>query len=145
MLLGIDPLLAPDLLFVLASMGHGDTLVIADANFPSASIAARTVHGRALRTDADALATLRAILTVLPVDTFGSDPVVTMAVVDDPHAVPPVVLEASELLRPAGVQPSAMERFAFYDLAARSYAVLQTSERRLYGNFIVRKGVVPPA
>ena len=144
MLKGLDPVLSPELLYVLAAMGHGDSIVIVDANFPVASVAKATVHGSAIRSDVDAVRALRAILSVLPVDTFGSDPVVTMAVVGDAAAVPEVVAEARPLVQAAGADVSAVERFAFYDLARAAFAVLGTAERRLYGNFIVRKGVIAP-
>ncbi|WP_332461100.1 RbsD/FucU family protein [Acuticoccus mangrovi] len=144
MLKGLDPLLSPDLLHTLAAMGHGDTIVVADANFPAASVAIDTVLGRELRTDADAVEALRAILSVLPLDSFVPKPVTTMQVVDDPAAVPPIVAAALPLIEAEGGSVEAVERFDFYDAARTAFAVLQTSERRLYGNFILKKGVVPP-
>lgn len=142
MLKGIDPLLGPDLLMVLASMGHGDELVIADANFPAASVARTTVHGRPLRLDSAAPRALRAILSLLPIDGYEADPVLTMQVVGDPAAIPEVVAEAAPMLAAAGVRPAALERFAFYDRARRAFAVVRSAETRPYGNFIIRKGVI---
>lgn len=142
MLKGIDPLLGPDLLAVLAAMGHGDEIVIADANFPSESVARQTVHGRSLRMDCDAIRALTAVLSLLPLDDFEPDPVLTMQVVGDPDAVPEVVAEAAPVLAADGVKSAGLERFAFYDRAKKSFAVVQTAELRIYANFILRKGVI---
>ena len=143
MLKGIDPLLSPDLLRALARMGHGDEIVIADANFPAASVAARTPTGRELRIDCDAIRALGAVLSLLPLDGYEPDPVATMRVVGDPEAVPPAVAEALPLLRAAGVAaPKGLERFDFYTRAKAAFAVLRTAETRPYGNFILRKGVL---
>lgn len=142
MLKGIDPMIGPDLLRVLARMGHGDEIVLADANFPSASAARNMVETGALRMDCDAIRALRAILSLLPLDDFIPDPVLTMQVVGDAAQVPPVVAEAAPLLAAEGVASASLERFAFYERAARAFAVVQTAETRIYGNFILRKGVI---
>ncbi|MBC9246864.1 ribose ABC transporter [Paracoccus sp. 11-3] len=142
MLKGIDPLIGPDLLRVLAQMGHGDEIVISDANFPSVSVASRTVHGKALRMDCDVACALRAVLSLLPIDTFQPEPVTTMQVVDDPQAVPDVLRECAPILTSAGIAFTAIERFAFYERASRAFAVLRTAEIRPYGNFILRKGII---
>ncbi len=142
MLKGIDPLIGPELLLVLASMGHGDTIAIVDANFPSASVAIQTVHGQPLRMDCSAPRAVQAVLSLLPIDGFESDPVVTMQVVGDPTAIPEVVAEATPLFVAEGHSTSAVDRFEFYRHAGAAYAIVQTLETRLYGNFIIRKGVV---
>ncbi len=142
MLKTIDPLLGPDLLRVLALMGHGDEIAIVDANFPAQSIAARTVHGTALRIDCDARRALEAVLSLMPLDGHEPHPVLTMQVVGDASAVPEVVDAALPLLRAEGVEPTSLERFAFYDRARASFAILRCAETRPYGNFILRKGVV---
>lgn len=142
MLKGIDPLIGPELLAVLARMGHGDEIVITDANFPSHSMAARSVHGAALQMDCDAVRALRAVLSLLPVDGYQPDPVLTMQVVGNADAVPEVVAEAMPLLAAEGVTPATLERFAFYRRAEGVFAVLRTLELRPYGNFIIRKGVI---
>jgi len=144
----IDPLLTPELLEVLAAMGHGDDLVLCDANFPAESVARRTVHGRAIRlSGADAPRAARAILSLLPLDDFVETPALRMEVQDDPGAVPAVqqavqveVDAASGRALPMG----AVERFAFYEQAARAYAVVASGERRFWGCFIFKKGVVEP-
>lgn len=143
MLIGIDPLLGPECLAVLRGMGHGDHLVLADANFPATSSARRLV-----RLDgAGMLATLGAVLSLLPVDDFEPEPLVSMQVVGNPSAQVPIVMEMQRLVdRMVSQRPRivARERFAFYDLARSAYAIFQTSERAFYANLIVRKGVVPP-
>ena len=143
MLKSIPPLLTPDTLHALCSMGHGDELAIVDANFPAARVAAAR-GARLLRLPgADAPATLRAVLALLPLDAFGAEAAWTMQVVGDAAAVPAPVAEFSALLRDAGERaPAALERIAFYERAAAAYAILQTGERRRYGNLLLRKGVV---
>ena len=139
MLLGLDPLLSPDLLHALGSAGHGDRIAIVDANFPAASTARRLIplHG------ANATAALAAVLSVLPVDTFEPDPVVVMEMVGAPEHTPEAVAEFTRLLAGAGVAPPArLPRHEFYHAAREAYAVVLTGERRLYGNIILTKGVV---
>ncbi|HWK45475.1 MAG TPA: RbsD/FucU domain-containing protein [Stellaceae bacterium] len=143
MLKGIDPLLSPELLQILAAMGHGDTLAIADANFPGTSTARRLV-----RLDgADAPRALAAVLSVLPLDSFVALPAAVMAVIGDPGSVPPVVEEFRQVVQRSGELVSAFEvldRHAFYERAAAAFAIVMTGERRFYGNIILTKGVVPP-
>lgn len=142
MLKGIDALIGPDLLWVLAQMGHGDQIAIVDANFPAVSVASQTVHGQALHIDGGAVRALSAVLSLLPLDGFEPDPVLTMQVVGDPDAVPEVIAEALPVLAAEGVKPASLERFDFYEHARACFAVLQCAEMRPYGNFILRKGVI---
>ncbi|MFN4010030.1 MAG: RbsD/FucU family protein [Pannonibacter sp.] len=142
MLKGIDPLIGADLLKVLAAMGHGDEIVVVDANFPADSVARHSVHGQPLRMDCSAVRAVEAILTLLPVDTFGAEPVLTMQVVDDPGAVPPVVAEAQPLFSAEKADMGTLERYAFYERAKKAYAIVLTNELRPYGNFVIRKGVI---
>lgn len=148
MLKGIDPRLNADVLYALRAMGHGDDLVIADANFPGDSIARRTVLGRLLRIDDPSIAAVaEAVLSVMPLDTFVDDSAARMEVVGSPDEVPPVQQEVQRAVDAAEGRPRPMtgiERFAFYERAARAYAVIQTGERRFYGCFAFRKGVTPP-
>ena len=140
MLLGLDPLLTPELLHVLAAMGHGDTIALVDANYP-ASRGRRTIG----LPGADVVATLRAVLTLLPLDTFVADPAVVMQVVGDAQAVPPVMADLNAALRAVGAQPAvSIDRQAFYARAEQGFAIVATGERRFYGNIILTKGVVPP-
>lgn len=142
MLKGIDPLLNADLLYVLMAMGHGDDLVIVDANFPDTANAERLV-----RLDGNsATEVLAAVLTVLPLDTFVDEPCATMAPVDG-GPKPEIVTEFEQIAARAEGGPvgfEQVERFEFYERAAESFAIVSTSERRLYGNVIVKKGIIPP-
>jgi L-fucose mutarotase len=123
-------------------------LIVSDTNFPSDSVARATVLGSLLRmenlTSAEAM---RAILSVLPLDTFVDDFAGRMEVVGAPHDIPPVQAEVQAEIDRAEGRPRPMvgiERFAFYDIARRAYAVIQTGERRFYGCFMLRKGVIAP-
>lgn len=148
MLKGIDPRLNADVLYVLRSMGHGDTLIIADTNFPSDSVARSTVYGDLLRMEnLTAGQAVEAVLSVMPLDTFVEDFAARMEMVDDKDTVPPVQEEVQSAIDAAEGRPRPMigiERFDFYDIARKSYAVIQTGERRFYGCFLLRKGVVGP-
>jgi L-fucose mutarotase len=148
MLKGIDPRLNADVLYALRDMGHGDVLIIADTNFPSGSIARETVLGELLRMEnLTAAEAAEAVLSVLPLDTFVDDFAGRMEIVGSPDEVPPVQAEVQAAIDTAEGKPRPMvsvERFAFYDLARNAYAVIQTGERRFYGCFMFRKGVIPP-
>ncbi len=148
MLKGIDPRLNADVLYALRDMGHGDVLIIADTNFPSGSIARETVLGELLRMEnLTAGEAAEAVLSVLPLDTFVDDFAGRMEIVGSPDEVPPVQQEVQAAIDAAEGTPRPMvsvERFAFYDLAKNAYAVIQTGERRFYGCFMFRKGVIPP-
>ena len=148
MLKGIDHRLNAEVLAALRAMGHGDMLMLTDVNFPGASLARHTVTGRLLTmenlTSAEAA---RAILSVLPLDTFVPDFAARMQVVGDPTAVPPVQAEVQAEVDAAETRPRPMttiDRFAYYDMAKQAFAIVQTGERRLYGCFMFRKGVIMP-
>jgi L-fucose mutarotase len=145
---GLDPRLNADVLHALRAMGHGDVLILADTNFPADSVARATVCGRLLRMDnLTAPQAVQAILSVLPLDTFVEDFAGRMEVVGDAVARPPVQVEVQAEIDRAEGRPRPMigiERFAFYDAARRAYAVIQTGERRFYGCFLLRKGVIGP-
>ena len=148
MLLNIDPLLNADILYALRAMGHGDELVLADTNFPSDSVARQTVFGDLLRIGANTSAeAARAILSVMPLDTFVDEPALRMEIVGKPTEIPPVQAEVQAAID-ASLHPTPMgtiERMAFYERAKKAYCVIATGERRFYGCFILKKGVVPPA
>ncbi|PHR23251.1 MAG: ribose ABC transporter [Hoeflea sp.] len=148
MLKGLDPRLNAEVLYALRAMGHGDTLIIADTNFPSDTIARQTVFGELLRMDnLTAAEAAEAVLSVLPLDTFVDDFAGRMEIVGDPDEIAPVQAEVQAVIDKAEGKPRQMvgvERFAFYDLAKQAYAVIQTGERRFYGCFMLRKGVIPP-
>jgi len=144
MLSGINPALTADILHALASMGHGDELVICDANFPATSIAAHTVMGAHIESGVDAISMLDAVLSVVPIDQFDLEicPVRSMQVVDAPDEVPEIVAEAKSLTIPKGSDIDSVERHAFYQQAREAFVIIRTSETRFYGNFILRKGTV---
>lgn len=148
MLKGIDPRLNADVLYVLRAMGHGDALIIADTNFPADSVSRATVYGDLLRMEnLTAAEAVDAVLSVYPLDTFVDDFAGRMEVVGEPGTVPEVQSEVQDVIDAAEGSHRPMigiERFAFYDLARDSYAVIQTGERRFYGCFMLRKGVIPP-
>jgi L-fucose mutarotase len=140
MLIGLHPLLTPDLLHALAAMGHGDTIALVDANYPA-------TRGRRLipLAGAGVAEALEAVLTLLPLDSFVDNPAMVMEVVGESGTVPPAEVDINAVLRAHGAKPArAMERFAFYDTANAAYAIVHTGERRFYGNVILTKGVIPP-
>jgi L-fucose mutarotase len=138
---GIDPLLSPELLSILAQMGHGDEIVLVDRNFPAVSCSRRLI-----RLDGcDLLAAVRAVLSVLPLDTYVDCPLATMAMVEDPEAIPAVQREVAELARQSesrDIGIERIERFAFYERARQAFAVVATGEARPYGNVVLKKGVI---
>jgi L-fucose mutarotase len=148
MLKSIDPRLNADILYALRAMGHGDDLVICDANFPADSVARETVLGELLRIDsATAAEAARAILSVLPLDSFVDEPALRMEVVGDGATLPAVQTEVQAEIDAAEGRSwpmGSIERFAFYERARNAYCVIQTGERRFYGCFVFKKGVIPP-
>jgi L-fucose mutarotase len=141
MLKGISPAISPDLIKVLMEMGHGDELVIADGNFPAASIAPRLVRADGL----GCLTLLDSILNLCPLDQYVEKPVALMAVVPgDPYK--PVIWDDYRKIvqqhEPTFTDFDYVERFAFYERARKAYAVLATSEMALYANIILKKGVI---
>ena len=141
MLIGIDPLLTPELLMILRAMGHGDEIAIVDANYPAKSNADRLV-----RLDgADASRTLSAVLSVLPLDSFVKSAANGMQVVGKPKEIPPAIADFQTIVdRLAGFpkQIGRIERFAFYERAKTCFAIVATGDRRLYANIILTKGVI---
>ena len=141
MLRGLNPLLTPELLMILRAMGHGDEIAIVDANYP----ALRDARRLARLDGADASQALEAILTVLPLDSFVDSPAHCMQVVGKPDEIPLAVADFQTIVdRLAGFPEmiAMLERFAFYDRAKQCFAIVATSERRLYGNIILTKGVI---
>jgi len=138
----IPPLLGPQLLHTLRAMGHGDEIAIVDANFPAEHLGPRTIRADGI----SATDMLEAILTLLPLDDFVDEAAIGMAVVGDPAARPPIFDEFETIIRrhePA-MSYSTIERFAFYDRTKKAAAIVQTGESRLYGNIILKKGVIRP-
>ena len=147
MLKGIDPILNADVLYALRAMGHGDDLILCDTNFPADSVARQTALGRLLRIDAPAERVAKAVLSVYPLDSFVDDAAARMEIVGAPDEIPEVQREVQAVIDAAEGKAWPMisiERYAFYERAKQAYAVIQTGERRFYGCFAFRKGVIPP-
>ncbi|MFQ5972812.1 MAG: RbsD/FucU family protein [Alphaproteobacteria bacterium] len=143
MLRGIDPALNADILYALRAMGHGDDLVIADANFPAETMAKRLIRMEAISSPE----MLRKVLTVFPVDDFVDEPLLRIEVVGDPEAVPPVCVEMQKVLDETLTNPPRLgriDRFDFYERAREAYCVIATGEPRLYGCILLKKGVIRP-
>ena len=144
MLKNVDPMLSPELLSALRTMGHGDEIAIVDANYPAAS------SGRpVIRMDAAASTTrvAEAVLSLMPLDEFVPCAAFHMQVVNDPAGEMPIFAEFRALLErcePKAAKLEGIERFAFYERVRSCFAVVPTGERRLYGNLILKKGIVRP-
>jgi L-fucose mutarotase len=142
----IDPILNADVLYAMRAMGHGDDLVICDINFPADSISRQTVLGRLLRLEnVDSRQAARAILSLFPLDSFVDQPVGRMEVVGNSQEVLPVHSEVQKEVDEAEGRSwpmSSIERFDFYERAKKAYCVIQTGERRGYGCFVFKKGVI---
>ncbi|WP_135451105.1 RbsD/FucU family protein [Tabrizicola caldifontis] len=146
MLKGIDQRLSAEIVHVLMLMGHGDDLVLCDVNHPAATIAAKTTYGRLIdMAGCDIPTAARAILSLMPLDTFVPAPIRRMQVVGDPAAEKPIFARMQAVAdsaegRPVGME--ALERFAFYEAAKRAFAIIRTADSRPYGCFILKKGVI---
>ena len=141
MLKNIPAILTPDLIKVMMEMGHGDELVLADGNYP------RFGHPkRVIRMDGHGISDiLDAILQFMPLDSYVDYPVILMAVLPDDPYVPFIWDEYRTIVRKYekdGAQEIAINKYDFYDRAAKAYAVVTTSETALYSNVILKKGVV---
>ena len=140
MLKGIPSILSPELLKVLDEMGHSDEIVIADGNFPGASHAQRLT-----RLDGHNVPEiLNAVLQLFPLDRYVAAPVALMEVVKGDPVVPVIWEEYKKIIaaHEEDIQIENIERFAFYERAKKAYAVITTSEKALYANIILKKGVV---
>jgi L-fucose mutarotase len=140
MLKGISPLLSPDLLKVLAEMGHGDELVLADANFPGANFGRRVLRADGL----SVVQLLGAILPLFELDSYAA-PLIMMDVVKGDPLDPAVEADFMRVVQehqPEVQAPVRIARQQFYDRAQNAFAVLMTGENRKYGNIILKKGVV---
>jgi L-fucose mutarotase len=141
MLKGIAPCVGPDLLKLLAEMGHGDEVVLADAHFPGHSLG-----GSVLRADGVSITSLLdGILPLFELDSY-ADPLVMMAAVEGDQLDPGVESAYMEVVRrhvPDAARPARIDRFAFYERARRAYAIVMTGETAKYGNILLKKGVTP--
>ena len=146
MLKGIDPIINAELLHAIMLMGHGDQLVLCDINHPAETIARNTTYGRLINLSGCGLErAAEAILKLFPLDTFVDAPVKRMQVVGDPDGHVPVFTAMQNIVdrsqnRPVPIE--ALERFAFYEAAKKSFAIVRTSDPGPYGCFIFGKGVI---
>jgi len=141
MLHNIDPILSPELLYALRAMGHGDEIALVDANFPAESCGPTCIRADGSNNSE----ILTAVLSLMPLDSFVPDPAQCMQVVDEPKAVPDTVTDFQKIINETADAPRdivLLERFAFYKRTANVFAVVQTGERRLYGNIILKKGII---
>jgi L-fucose mutarotase len=146
MLRHIDPRISAELLYVLMLMGHGDDLVICDVNHPAVTIAKETTYGKLVDLPGCGIVeATRAILSLMPLDTFVEAPVQRMQVVGNPMGQVPIfaaMQEAVDACEKRHVNIGQLERFAFYAAAKKSFAIVRTSDPGPYGCFILRKGVI---
>ena len=143
MLINIDPILSPDLLSILRSMGHGDQLVLVDANFPSTTLAKRLVRLDGI----DIPKATKAILSVFPLDSFIDYPVKRIEIDDDPTRLNDVHKDFIETLQKTSGDKwelGTIERLKFYEKAKDAFAIVSTTDARAYGCFILTKGVIKP-
>lgn len=140
MLKGISPLISPALLKILSEMGHGDEIVLADANFPSENYGQRCIRADGI----GATALLEGILPLFPLDQYDADHFVLMQVTPGDPYVPEVWADFETVLKQheQDSAPSHMGRFDFYERTKRAYAVVATGEKALYANIILKKGVI---
>ena len=142
MLIGISPLISPELLATLYRMGHGDEIVLADAHFPGDSVGQRVLRADGLRI----APLLDGILPLLALDSYVDSPVLMMAAVPG-DALDPVVAAAYRAVIdkhwPDTPPIQELARFAFYERARQAFAVVMTGETAKYGNIILKKGVTP--
>ncbi len=140
MLKGIPDIISPELLKILCEMGHGDEIVLADGNFPAASVAQRLVRADGM----DIPAMLDAILKLFPLDQYDNNHFVLMEKCEGDPADTSVWNEYEKIL--AVYEPETKldfcERFAFYDRAKKAYAVVACGEKRQYANIILKKGCI---
>ena len=143
MLINIDPVLSPELLSVLQSMGHGDKLVLCDANFP-----AHSHNSLVIRLDGvDIKRAAKAILSVFPLDSFVSEPVKRMEIDNEPDKINEVHQDLINVVKEvsgSNWKVGSIERQKFYEETRNAYAVVSTSESRPFGCFIFTKGVIQP-
>ena len=142
MLKNIPPLLGPDLLAILRAMGHGDEIAIVDANYPADSAGPVLVRLDGI----SATDILDAVLTLMPLDDFVDEPAIVMQTVGDPNKREPIVDAFDQIVQQhePSMAVAGMERFAFYARVKQGYAIVQSGERRLYGNIILKKGIIRP-
>ena len=143
MLINVDPILSPELLSTLHSMGHGDTLVLADANFPSTSLSKKIIRLDGVNIPSAA----KGILSVFPLDSFIEYPVRRMEIDNKPNEINEIQQDFIDVVKSVSGDKwkiGSIERFKFYEEAKNAFAVVSTTDARAYGCFILTKGVIKP-
>ena len=142
MLVGISPLISPDLLAALHRMGHGDEIVLADAHFPGDTFGKRVLRADGLRIPD----LLDAILPLFVLDSYVESPLIMVTPVPGDQLDPAVEASYRQAIDkhwPNTPPIQRIDRFDFYDRAKQAYAILMTGETVKYGNIILKKGVTP--
>ena len=142
MLIGISPLISPELLHILYVMGHGDEIILADAHFPGETMGQRVVRADGLRI----APLLDAILPLFALDSYVESPLLMMAAVPGDTLDPQVEMSyraAVDRHWPQTPPIQRLERFSFYDRTRQAFAVVMTGETAKYGNILLKKGVTP--
>lgn len=146
MLIGIDAKMPPDLLYCLARMGHGDELVIADSNYPTESTAKHCIETQVIQlAGMNAAEAISLVTSVMPLEYFTDYAVLRMEVDNHPDEMSEAHQAAWDVLekvKPKEAHLASIERQSFYEQARKAFAVVQTTETRPFGCFILRKGVV---
>lgn len=142
MIKGVNKIVSPEMLKILCEMGHGDEIVIADANFPSETFGKRVIRADGLSGNK----VLEAVLSLIPLDTYSNPNLILMELMDcDKGKIDPVIWKDYEKTAKAqdeNAKIGHIERFAFYERAKNAYAVIATGEEAVYANIIVKKGVI---
>ena len=141
MLKGINPIISPELLKILCEMGHGDEIVIADANFPSVTCGKRVIRADGI----SGTAMLEAILELFPLDKVADKNALLMAVSEKNMPNPPIWNDYDKIMAKhenENVRVEELERYEFYDRAQKAFAVIHTGEKALYANIILKKGTL---
>lgn len=139
LLKNINSCISPDLLKALSEMGHGDTILIADANYPSYSSEVKVIESKGVKIST----VLEAILKLVPLDTYSKAPITLM--MNGPEVSEPLIWKEFEEICIANKEKYAvkkLERFEFYEEAKKCYVIVATSDLQLYSNIILTKGVI---
>ena len=143
MLININPILSPELLSTLHSMGHGDTLVLADANFPASSLGKKLIRLDGV----DIPSATKAILSVFPLDSFIEYPAIRMEIDNNPSEINEIQKDFINTLKSTSGEKwkvGSIERFKFYEKSKNAFAIVSTTDARAFGCFILTKGVIKP-
>ena len=143
MLININPILGPNLLCTLNEMGHGDTLVLSDANFPANSISQNVIRLDGVNMTEAA----KAILSVFPLDSFIKYPVKRMEIDNEPNKINQIHQDFIDTVKTVSGEKwkiGTIERFQFYKEAKNAYAIVSTTDARPFGCFLLTKGVIKP-